>query len=60
MSKKGYYTDKKIYVPQDDKEYVVGKIVGHSGSGKPVYETLNSTGNKVGELNVEFIKKYIN
>lgn len=58
MERKGYYTGRKIYVPQDNKTYLVGKIVGYNGMGKPVYETLNSNGNKVGELNVEFIKEY--
>lgn len=60
MARKGYYTGKRIYVPQDNETYIIGKIVGNTGSGEDVYETLYPIGNhKVGELQVRFIKKYL-
>ena len=56
--RKGYYTDKKIFVPDLEKFVIIGKISGWNGYGIPIYDLLDNH-LKVGELNNNFIKKYM-
>lgn len=58
MQRKGRYTGRRIKTPHFRKFVTVGKISGFTGTGTPVYD-LRRDGKKVGELNSNFIRKYI-
>ncbi len=57
--RKSTYTGKKIKVPDFKNKVMVGKVSGWNNNGE-VYNLLDSeTGEKIGELGVKFIQKYL-
>ncbi len=59
MEQTGKYTGERIKPRDFDEPVTIGKIVGFTGRPQPVY-ALIQYGEKVGELQEEFIEKELN